>query len=176
MSRATECFSMNSDMSMRTIDSSVSNRNSASALQSSVLPTPVGPRNRNEPGLLGLGDLCLREPALERGQHLVLDLGDAREIALAARLLHVELGLFLLGTDVGGALLRSLLALPDLFEIGVLFFKRSECVLQRGETLLRRVVLLFLQRFLLDLELDDPALELVEHFGLGVDLHADARA
>ena len=47
--RATECFSMNSDMSMRIIASSVSNRNSASALHSSVLPTPVGPRNRNEP-------------------------------------------------------------------------------------------------------------------------------
>ncbi|MNV57662.1 hypothetical protein D3C71_1500050 [compost metagenome] len=29
--------------------SSLSNRNEASALQSSVLPTPVGPRNRNEP-------------------------------------------------------------------------------------------------------------------------------
>src|SRR5687768_9646910 len=36
-------------MSMRTIARSSSNRNSASALQSSVLPTPVGPRNRNEP-------------------------------------------------------------------------------------------------------------------------------
>ena len=40
---------MYSDMSMRTIARSSSNRNSASALVSSVLPTPVGPRNRNEP-------------------------------------------------------------------------------------------------------------------------------
>ena len=45
---------MYSDMSMRTIARSSSNRNSASALVSSVLPTPVGPRNRNEPiGRLG---------------------------------------------------------------------------------------------------------------------------
>src|SRR5438445_98128 len=36
-------------MSMRTIACSSSNRNSASVLASSVLPTPVGPRNRNEP-------------------------------------------------------------------------------------------------------------------------------
>jgi hypothetical protein len=36
-------------MSMRTIASCVSNMNSASARASSVLPTPVGPRNRNEP-------------------------------------------------------------------------------------------------------------------------------
>src|SRR3989344_2174526 len=40
---------MNSDMSMRIRCSSESNMNSASALHSSVLPTPVGPRNRNEP-------------------------------------------------------------------------------------------------------------------------------
>jgi len=40
---------MNSLMSMRIRCSSESNRNSASALQSSVLPTPVGPRNRNDP-------------------------------------------------------------------------------------------------------------------------------
>ena len=36
-------------MSMRTIARSSSKRNSASALASSVLPTPVGPRKRNEP-------------------------------------------------------------------------------------------------------------------------------
>ena len=60
--RATECFSMNSDMSMRTMASSVSNRNSASALHSSVLPTPVGPRNRNEP----LGRRGSDSPARER--------------------------------------------------------------------------------------------------------------
>ena len=40
---------MNSDISIRTIALSSSNRNSATALVSSVLPTPVGPRNRNEP-------------------------------------------------------------------------------------------------------------------------------
>ncbi len=47
--RLTECFSMYSLMSRRVIAVSSSNRNSASALVSSVLPTPVGPRNRNEP-------------------------------------------------------------------------------------------------------------------------------
>ena len=47
--RLTECFSMYSLMSMRMMACSSSNMNSASALASSVLPTPVGPRNRNEP-------------------------------------------------------------------------------------------------------------------------------
>ena len=49
MRRLTECFSMYSDMSMRTMAVSSSNRNDASALVSSVLPTPVGPRNMKEP-------------------------------------------------------------------------------------------------------------------------------
>src|ERR671926_123405 len=48
-SRATECRSMNSDMSILTIASSLPNMNSASARTSSVLPTPVGPRKVKEP-------------------------------------------------------------------------------------------------------------------------------
>ena len=40
---------MYSDMSIRTIACSSSNRNSARARASSVLPTPVGPRKRNDP-------------------------------------------------------------------------------------------------------------------------------
>eukprot|EP00878_Enallax_costatus_P047205 GHUV01057642.1.p1 GENE.GHUV01057642.1~~GHUV01057642.1.p1 ORF type:complete len:125 (-),score=22.90 GHUV01057642.1:902-1276(-) len=46
MSRLTLCFSMYSPMSMRIIMRSSSNRRLAKAFASSVLPTPVGPRNR----------------------------------------------------------------------------------------------------------------------------------
>ena len=53
---------MYSDMSMRTMACSSSNRNSASARASSVLPTPVGPRNRKEP----IGRLGSWRPARER--------------------------------------------------------------------------------------------------------------
>ncbi len=42
MRRATLCFSMYSDMSIRTMASSVLKRNEASAFASSVLPTPDG--------------------------------------------------------------------------------------------------------------------------------------
>ena len=67
MSLLTECFSMNSLISMRTKWSSLSNKNPASALQSSVLPTPVGPKNRKDPvGLDGsLSPARLRRMALE---------------------------------------------------------------------------------------------------------------
>ena len=49
MSRATECFSMYSDMSIRVMACSSSNRKAAKVRANSVLPTPVGPRNMNEP-------------------------------------------------------------------------------------------------------------------------------
>ena len=43
------CFSMYSDMSSWISASSSPNRNSASAFESSVFPTPDGPRKMNEP-------------------------------------------------------------------------------------------------------------------------------
>ncbi len=56
------CRSPYSLMSMRTIAGSLSNRNSASVCASSVLPTPVGPRKRNEP----IGRFGSPSPARER--------------------------------------------------------------------------------------------------------------
>ncbi len=53
---------MNSDISTRIMAPSLSNKNSANDLQSSVFPTPVGPRKRNEP----LGRLGSANPARER--------------------------------------------------------------------------------------------------------------
>ena len=62
MRRDTEYFSMYSLISMRTMFFSSSNRHSASALASSVLPTPVGPRNRKLP----MGRFSSAMPARER--------------------------------------------------------------------------------------------------------------
>ena len=45
----TLCFSIYSDISTRIMDSSLPNKASASALESSVFPTPVGPRKRKDP-------------------------------------------------------------------------------------------------------------------------------
>ena len=54
MRRDTECFSIYSLISSRTILPSSSNRLAASVFASSVFPTPVGPRKRKEPiGLPG---------------------------------------------------------------------------------------------------------------------------
>src|SRR5438445_225965 len=78
--RATVCFSWYSDMSSRISACSSSNRNSARARASSVLPTPVGPRKMKDPtDLFELGleaadlgnDLFLLVPArAKRGSFL----------------------------------------------------------------------------------------------------------
>src|ERR687893_232504 len=75
-SRDTECFSMYSDMSIRTIASSSPNRNSASVRPSSVLPTPEGPRKMNEPVRRFLELLRLDRGLLvaPRGLDLLLEL------------------------------------------------------------------------------------------------------
>ncbi len=49
MSLETENFSIYSDMSIRIMFSSLSNRASANVLANSVLPTPVGPKKMKEP-------------------------------------------------------------------------------------------------------------------------------
>src|SRR6478752_2986404 len=65
-------------MSMRTIARSSSKRKSASALASSVLPVPVGPRKRNDP----VGRLGSEIPARERRTAAQLTL--ALELVLLA--------------------------------------------------------------------------------------------
>src|SRR6201981_891592 len=86
------CFSMNSLMSRRVSDCSSSKRNSASALASSVLPTPLGPRKRNEP--IGLpGSRAPPRPARAAGGdasgHAAARLALA-DAALGQALLHLE--------------------------------------------------------------------------------------
>lgn len=62
MSLDTEYFSMYSLISIRTIFCSSSKSVAARVLASSVLPTPVGPKNRKEP----IGFVGSLIPALER--------------------------------------------------------------------------------------------------------------
>mmetsp|Transcript_5753 Transcript_5753/g.18083 ORF Transcript_5753/g.18083 Transcript_5753/m.18083 type:complete len:268 (+) Transcript_5753:914-1717(+) len=70
MRRCTAWRSMYSDMSMRQMNDSSSNRNLARRLHTSVLPTPVGPRKRKEPS----GRLCACRPAREMRTTLVMAL------------------------------------------------------------------------------------------------------
>src|ERR1044072_6086460 len=66
---------------MRTRAGSSSNRKSASALASSVLPVPVGPRNRNEP----VGRFGSLMPARERRTASLTAVSAARWVDVGAR-------------------------------------------------------------------------------------------
>src|SRR5206468_3056989 len=84
---------MYSDMSSCTSASSSPNRNSASAFDSSVLPTPLGPRKMNEP----LGRFGSFRPARVLLEELALVVAQARgllEVLLVdgRLLLHPDLG------------------------------------------------------------------------------------
>ena len=87
-SRETVCFSPNSDMSSAMSAASSSKRNSASALASSVFPTPVGPAKMNEPvralGVLEPGALTT-DRLRQGGDRLFL-----ADDPLVQRLLHED--------------------------------------------------------------------------------------
>src|SRR5579884_3790322 len=64
----TECFSMNSDISKRIRLFSLPNRKEARARATSVLPTPVGPRNRNDQAGRALAFRPARERRMARAR------------------------------------------------------------------------------------------------------------
>src|SRR6266480_3380851 len=136
--RATVCFSMYSLMSMRMTARSSSNRNSASARASSVLPTPVGPRNRNDP----IGRLGSLNPALD-------------PLGAGPRLLDLRL-------DGPDAVDRLLLERPVRLQAPGLLVEAGELLLQLAEALLRGGVLLLAEGRPLDLQLLDAPLHHVD--------------
>src|SRR5688572_250802 len=111
MSRETACFSMYSDMSMRIIAASSSNRSHARLRASSVLPTPAGAVLVGEPRALPahrvgdhahrlvLADHALAQAVLDREQALLLALEELGHRDAGPR-----------GDDLGDLLLADLLA------------------------------------------------------------------
>ena len=119
----------------------------------------------------GLGLLELR---LQLWQASILQLGDCLPVPFALGRLHRDLETLDLFLDVLRALHLGLFRLPDLFQVGVLPLELEDLFLDQRQALAGRFVLLLLHRFALDLELDQPPLELVHLLRLGVDLHLDA--
>ena len=145
------------DATMRAMSSA-----STSSLSSRSRPVAVG----------GEGRLLLAEPFLELGDAAVLELGGP---AVVGRPLGV-LDLVLRGLQLGLGLAERrdglLLLLPLALERAGALGQVGELALERLEAGLGGVVLLLAQRLALDLELDAPALELVELDGHRVHLHA----
>ena len=95
MSRATACRSPYSLMSSRTIARSSSNRNSASARASSVLPTPVGPEEQersDRPPLVAEPGARAPDRVRDRAQRVLLaDHALAQLLLEPEELLHLAL-------------------------------------------------------------------------------------
>jgi len=83
-----------------------------------------------------------------------------------------DCSIFLL--DLRRTLDFGFLRVPDLFEIGIFALVTNDFLLQLLQALLRRFVAFFLQGLGFDLELNQAPLQPIQHFGLGVDFHADA--
>ena len=140
----------------------------SSAATSSLSSVPGPPAG-------GHGRLLLGQPVVQLLERAVLELGGGGEVGLALGLLDADLerlDLRLGRPDRGD---RGLLGLPALLERAELLLEVGELLLERRQARLRRVVGLLAQGLALDLELDAPALELVELDGHRVDLHAQAR-
>src|SRR5207253_204362 len=138
---------MYSDMSSRTIAVSSLNRYSASAFVSSVLPTPVGPKNMNEP--IGRFGSC--RPARER-----------RTAVATAR-------------TASAWPTTRLPSWPSIFRS--LSFSPSSILstgtpVQRDTTC---AICFFHLRFLLHLQPDDFPVDRIEFFRLGIVLHLQPR-
>jgi hypothetical protein len=226
---------------MRIIACSSSNRNSASARASSVLPTPVGPRKMKLPsGRFGscrpararhrvvlahqplvkprfhldeLLDLALHQAAdgnvrpprddlgdvflvdllfehalrllhraealflifdllLELRQPAVLQLGRFRVVARALGALDLEAHLLEALLERARSLDRVLFLVPLRGQPRAIFLECRQLLLELAEALFGRLVRFLPQCFALDLELHDPALDLVELGRHRVDLHA----
>jgi hypothetical protein len=87
-----------------------------------------------------LGAARCGEPPLELGDLAVGKLGHAREVLCAACGFQVQACALELLFDVSGALHGGLLGLPDFFEVGVFLFESLDLLVERGATLLRRIV------------------------------------
>ena len=106
------------------------------------------------------------QAALEVWDDAVLQLGHARQVALAPRRLEVGLGLLDLLLDLRGALDLGFFRLPDLLQIRIFLLQLGDIVLKLGQALLGGLVVLLLQRLALDLQLDQPAVETIQLFRL----------
>ncbi|MDH6595062.1 hypothetical protein M2165_004951 [Variovorax sp. TBS-050B] len=92
---------------------------------------------------------------------------------IARELLDLELELVDLLADLRAALGLRLLGLPDLVVVGDLLLQLRDLFLEQAQALDGRLVLFLAHGLALDLQLDQPAVEAVHHFGLRVHLDLD---
>ena len=124
-------------------------------------------------GFAGFQILRFLEVLLQRGQLAVLQFGHLGQIALAGERLNLLAQAVHLLADLGAALRGSLLSFPDFIQIGDFFLQAGDFFLNQLKPFLRGLILFALDGFAFDLQLDQAAIQLVHHLGLGVQLDFD---
>ncbi len=114
------------------------------------------------------------QAAFQVGNDPVLQLRHAVQIATAARGFQFLAGLFDFLLDLCRTGDLGFFRGPDFFKIRVLKLKALDFALELFQALDRRLVLFLLERLSFYFQLDQATLKAVEHFRLGVDLHANA--
>ena len=102
-----------------------------------------------------------------------MQLGHFVEIALAGVRFNLLAQLVNLFAHMLAALRLRLFRTPDFFQIGGLFFQFDDFFFNQFQAFARGFVFFFLDRFALNLQLDQAAIQLVNHLGLGVNFNLD---
>ena len=90
------------------------------------------------------------------------------------RRFQVEFSLLKLTLDLSRPLYDSLFSRPNLFKISKLLLNGINLLVKELNLLYRRISSVFLDRFALDLELNEPTFEAIHRLRLGVNLHANS--
>src|SRR5262249_19244289 len=118
--------------------------------------------------------LGLLQPARQVGDDAIGDLAGAAEVAAALSLVELAARLVQLFLQLLGVGQLALLGLPLPRQLGRLRLERADLVGQPAQALERRRIGLLLDRLALHLELDQPAVDLVDRLRLRIDRHAQA--
>ncbi len=101
------------------------------------------------------------------------ELGGLLEVTLALRDLALRSHSLDRLFDLRDLLDRVLFFTPDVFQLARLVLQPRDFRLEVFQAALARIVTLLLERLALDLELQQAAVELIDFFRHGVDLHPD---
>ena len=112
---------------------------------------------------------------LKLRQLAVLQLSHFVELAFALQFHNVGAHALDFLFHMRAALNLGFFGFPDGFKIGILTLQRLDFVFNQRQAFFRGFIFFALDRFALDLQLNQAAVEFIHHLRLGIDFHLHAR-
>ena len=122
---------------------------------------------------MGFTVLRSLQALFQLGQLAILQLGNLVEVAFARKFFNLEANAVNLFHHIFGTQRLGFFCLPDFVEVRDFFLQLADFFFDQAKALLRGFVFFAAHGFALDLQLNQPAIKLVHHFGFGVALDAD---